>query len=256
VHSALQSGSVWPKVIKPNHGNTGIGFVQVRSPDETTRVLESCPTRLACGPVVVEPWLERTMDTSARFELAADGTVADTKLSRCLVTGPGASYGILHVPSDPALNPWRDQLLRTVESVAAALHLEGYFGPVNIDAMVALVDGREVLFPLLEINARQSMSFIGYAVQRRLAPGQPFLLRTLGRKQHRLPGSVAEWRDLLGEAHWNPTRSSGALLFSPPSYRIGNSVHAARRYLLYMTAGTAEALQCLDGEVTGRLRGA
>jgi len=253
VYGVLTGSQCWPMVVKPEHGNTGIGFAVVKSPGDVRRAMDVCAGHLARGPVVVEPWLKRTQDVSMRFELAQDGSLRDLRMSRCLVTLSGASYGVLHVPGDPALTAWRGAMEQCSRRVADALSAEGYFGPVNIDGMGAVVDGRETLFPLLEVNARQSLSYVGYRVQERVDPTWPFLLRTIGRRRAGRGISLAEWRDALSRAA--ATTRGRALLLSPPVVGHGTEAHAAHRYILYMTAPDASELSRLDTRVTEALPG-
>ncbi len=254
-HDALRSGDSWPKVLKPDHGNAGIGFTIVSSPDAVARAMGACAAHLSAGPVVVETWLPRTMDFSTRFELGPDGAVSAPQFSRCLVSATGASLSVLHVPGDPVLAPLLDTLQRTAESAARSLHAEGYFGPVNVDGMVAWLQGREQVFPLLEINARQSMSFLGYTVQQRLAPGRPFLLKTLGRRGREFARAAATRRDVLAGVYWDRHTLTGALPLSAPSYCLAGSHHQPRRHVLFLSAATEQQLLVLDTEVSARLAG-
>jgi hypothetical protein len=252
---ALGDESAWPLAAKPDHGNTGIGFVFVHRADDlagaTKRVRALFPRPDA--HVCVEPWLTRTMDLSVRFELAQDGAVRDLRLSRALVTPGGVSYGIVHVPGDPPVAPHRDALERTAAAVAKALSAEGYWGPVNIDAMVAAQDGRERLFPLLEINARQSMSFIAYEVQRRLAPGKPCLLRTLARARHDLPGSYPDLRSALGDAAFGPATATGVALLTPLRLERAGRTQQPERSILFVAGRTVDELERFDRRATAVL---
>ena len=57
--------------------------------------------------------------------------------------------------------------LDKMQTVAAGLYREGYFGPVCIDSML-LKDGS--IRSVVEINARQSMGFINHHIDRFLEP--------------------------------------------------------------------------------------
>ncbi|MFL6258113.1 MAG: hypothetical protein ACJ76Y_00255 [Thermoanaerobaculia bacterium] len=118
------------------------------------------------GPLLFEPWKERTQDFGVSALLGQDHLeivgIHGQKIDR-----KGQFVGIdLH----PDLSEQdREQLLRTVKAVAAALRRAGYVGPFGIDAWrYRQEDGELILNPLGEINARMTFGLVAWTLAKRL----------------------------------------------------------------------------------------
>ncbi|MEJ2109091.1 MAG: hypothetical protein P8Z37_04090, partial [Acidobacteriota bacterium] len=71
--STIRSCRSFPFVIKPEHGNAGIGFVHVASAKETDDVdINRLYSRISTA-TVIEPWVSRVTDISSRLYLDRDG---------------------------------------------------------------------------------------------------------------------------------------------------------------------------------------
>lgn len=133
------------------------------------------------GPLLFEPWMERTDD----FGCAALLTPRTTRIAgfhRQLVDRQGRFTGLeLEVRPDgfPELsNDERQRLERTLDGVSKALREAGYLGPFGIDCWrYRLDDGTIAFHPLGEINARMTFGLVARALVDRirgplgLAPG-------------------------------------------------------------------------------------
>jgi hypothetical protein len=113
------------------------------------------------GSLLFEPWMERTADFGVSALLGPDDLkivgIHDQRIDH-----KGQFLGIdLH----PDLSTQeQDQLLGTVEAVAAALRRAGYFGPFGIDAWrYRKENGELALNPLGEINARMTFGLVVWA---------------------------------------------------------------------------------------------
>jgi hypothetical protein len=195
------------------------------------------------------------MDLSTRFELELDGRVDNLRCCRTLVTPQGASYGRVTGVNDARLAPWASRVEEVARQVAEAMHAKGYWGPVNIDSMVALVDSQEILFPLVEINARQSLSFVAYALHERLGRPEWFMLRTLGQERHCLPPTYAGWRHFVGDCAYDPSRKCGAICLTPLRLQGSQGLRRPHRSIFCMSAPSEQALKSLDDHLTMLLRG-
>jgi hypothetical protein len=119
------------------------------------------------GPLLFEPWMERTEDFGVSALLGPELRIVGIHGQKVDRKGQFAEID-LH----PDLSRQdRDQLLRTVEAVAAALRQAGYVGPFGIDAWrYRREDGAVVLHPLGEINARMTFGLVAWTAAGRLDP--------------------------------------------------------------------------------------
>jgi hypothetical protein len=112
------------------------------------------------GPLLFEPWMERTEDFGVSA-LLADGELRIVGIHRQRVDRKGQFEGIDLEAGLAAQD--RDRLVATTDAVAAALRREGYTGPFGIDAWrYRRADGALVLNPLGEINARMTFGLVAW----------------------------------------------------------------------------------------------
>jgi hypothetical protein len=248
LQAVLRDRQTWPCVIKPEHGNAGIGMYIVDEPRAIDAAVAHSGQLLGSGnvPLRVETWYERTLDLSTRFELAESGTFSEPHHSRALVSSHGATYGIEWHRHDPALSPHLAALEAMSGSVAGSLHREQYHGPVNVDSMVAVVDGRPTLVPLVEINARQSMSSVVFGLCPRLGGADHVLLRTLGRSRHQLPETYADLSARLSADAYSPRTGEGIMLLTPLRLACADGPSQPHRSVFFVTAASAERLAELN----------
>jgi hypothetical protein len=122
------------------------------------------------GPLLFEPWLERTADWGCSALLTAKG-LRIVGIHRQRVDVKGQFAGI-DLDSRDLPDPDRARLAEVAEGVAAALHRKGYAGPFGIDAWHwRRADGTVVFHPLGEINARMTFGLVAWAESS--APASP-----------------------------------------------------------------------------------
>lgn len=119
------------------------------------------------GPLLFEPWMERTDDFGACALLAPEG-LRLFGFHRLRVDPQGQFAGIevdLDAPG-AGLEPDEEALFdRTVEEAGAALAREGYTGPFGLDAWRYRDRAGAIHFhPLGEINARLTFGFVARAL--------------------------------------------------------------------------------------------
>lgn len=113
------------------------------------------------GPLLFEPWMDRVADYGVSAILTHD-ELRVVGIHGQKVDRKGQFAGIDLQPDLTERD--RDRLLETVEAVAAALRRTGYVGPFGIDAWsYRREDGKVVLNPLGEINARMTLGLVAWA---------------------------------------------------------------------------------------------
>lgn len=126
--------------------------------------------------LLFEPWMTRVADYGA-LGLVTDDGVQFVGLHRQEVDAVGRFHGITVLRGLGAATAIsaldRLTLEETVRAVGARLADAEYRGPFGIDAWTHTTDGRTVLHPLGEINARLTMGFVAHAAAARLASRWP-----------------------------------------------------------------------------------
>jgi len=203
-------------IAKANHGNAGLGNRRLRLRELGDR------NRLWIrrlfeedDRVLVEPWRRRVLDLGVSFELYPDGGIADHVVSEVVNTAEGAFIGAIFEPAPSGLDPWLDDLERTVEVVAARLHGEEYFGPVHLDAFVWEQDGSKRLRPLVDLNARSNMSWTARRLWDSWERPAVFYWRFFTRRRLHLPETHQELEEAIGDDRFDPARHHGVLVTSP-----------------------------------------
>ena len=146
-----------PKVVKTCYGTAGRGHFHIGS--------KPLPNEF---PLIGEPWVERTFDFSTQwndgrllgatpFENDSRGTYKRT------FAGPG-----LFTTYQWAL----DQHLEIATPLVQQICKMGYRGNLGIDAFVYRSQNREHLHPVVEINARKTMSWVALQIQQNQHPDQ------------------------------------------------------------------------------------
>lgn len=122
------------------------------------------------GHLLVEPWMERTLDGGIAA-LLLDDEVVLLEPHITTVTGGGV-FRAVEVASRPARGleaPERDSLRETARGVGGRLHALGYRGPFGIDAWrYRDGEGGEAFHPLGELNARLTFGWLAHVLRERL----------------------------------------------------------------------------------------
>ncbi|MCP4717709.1 MAG: hypothetical protein GY868_21505 [Deltaproteobacteria bacterium] len=246
-----------PLVVKPCYGNAGIGFVRLKpggvGAQEKNRICRLFEQGAAC--VSVEPWLERQLDVSTRFTVEQNGVVSELFHHPTLITAAGGFYGLMLEVDGMSVLPWQTELDAMARHAAERLYLEGYWGPVTIDSMVVRDSRQQArLVCLIDINARQSMSLIAYSLRERLAPGRHCLMRTIGKKQHRLPEDYPQWRERIGSLCYDPQTRAGVVCVTPLWYEKGGQKMRPYRSIFFIAGESKEQLQKMDKQLTNLIK--
>ncbi|QUL53164.1 hypothetical protein KDC22_22455 [Paenibacillus tritici] len=167
----LQSGAALLEkgafLIKDEYGVSGKGNQLVDSERMLRRMagyLESSRNQGKRIRFVLEPLLDRETDFSCQFHIDSEGRISILSVQQ--LVNQGFAFGESHSPGPSLLEKLdREGYWETMHSIGRELYADGYYGDVCVDSMV-LRDGS--LEPLVEINARKSMSLIKHHVDRRL----------------------------------------------------------------------------------------
>jgi len=183
---AVGSKGKW--VLKARHSAAG----RSRIWGEGTRLDRDAGRSIAkllgrCGPVVFEPWMERTEDFGCLAVLDRKGMHA-LGIHRLDVDSKGGFRGI-ELPSGAGRWAWllpeeEADLDRALEGAAERLDAAGYRGPFGIDCWrYRDREGRLRFNPLGEINARMSFGLVARGIREkleragRIREGAPLRLR-------------------------------------------------------------------------------
>lgn len=120
------------------------------------------------GPLLFEPWMDRTADYGVSALLTLDGTRI-VGVHRQWVDLKGQFSGI--DLESPIPSEIRDRLVETASGVGDALQREGYAGPFGIDAWEYQENNSVSLHPLGEINARMTFGLVAWTWAERI--GRP-----------------------------------------------------------------------------------
>ncbi|MNO17066.1 [Butirosin acyl-carrier protein]--L-glutamate ligase [compost metagenome] len=171
IEELLQSGQQLlekgPFLIKDEYGVSGKGNQLVDSDRVLRRIagyLESSRNKDKRIRFVLEPLLDRETDFSCQFHIGSEGQI--TLLSVQQLVNHGFAFGESHSPEPSLLERLkRGNYDEIMHNIGRELYADGYYGDVCVDSML-LRDGS--LAPLVEINARKSMSLIKHNVDRYL----------------------------------------------------------------------------------------
>jgi hypothetical protein len=243
----IRASRTFPLVVKPEHGNAGIGFIHLLSADQAK---DDRIDRLYARPgaaAVVEPWVSREGDLSSRFQLDSAGDTAAVTHHRTLNNRGGIYFGNLMGPTDSLVATWRDRLDAGVRTVSRELHAAGYFGPAGLDWVVYrdAATGRENC-ALVDINARQPMSFVADCLRRNLAPGRHCLFLFAPRRNHPDLTDYASWYRACAGKAFDAERKTGIFLFTPLSYTVAGIVYRPLRHGFFIAGESSEAVLACD----------
>jgi len=247
VRAWIHASHTFPLVIKPEHGNSGIGFIHVPSMDQAddSRIdaLFSQPDTVA----VVNPWLNRSTDFSSLFQLDSQGGISSLSHHQTLNNQAGVYFGNLLIPEDPLVEKWRDSLDSGVAIVARELHDTGYFGPVGLDWIVYSEHetGQEKCV-LIDINARQPMSFVAYCLRNQLARDKHCLFQFAPRRNYPALTDYGSWYRGCGRNAFDVEHRTGILLFTPLSYAVGTVEYLPVRHGFFIAGNSVEEILTYD----------
>jgi hypothetical protein len=253
LRAAIADGP-WPLIVKDAYGVSGKGLVVLDGPVKAARLLrmvEQRGTRTGVDriDVVVERFLAKRFDLNYQFTIDRDGWLRLDFVKEAL-TAHGVHMG--HVmPAN--LTPEQQQDIEVaMERLGARLYADGFFGVVGVDALLGEDD---LVYPVLEINARLNMSsYQGPVTERFLRPGYSALA-----KYHPLrlrePVAFHEVRDALGDLADPPVDGTGVVVtcFGTVNAQAGTSRPFDGRLYSVLFGPDRDALAALDSRIEDAL---
>ncbi len=139
-----------PKVLKTPFGTAGRGHV-----------LNPNVKRLYIGPLIGEPWVERLQDFSTQWK---DGALLGVTVFE---NEPNGTY---RGTFEASVETWAlEEHLAVAKPLIEKIAKLGYSGYVGIDSFIYLWEGKKRVHPIVEINARKTMSWVALQMpQKRL----------------------------------------------------------------------------------------
>lgn len=148
-----------PYLVKDDYGVSGKGNQIVTQPSTLERLASYLAKQENKGQrvrFVLEPYLPKKLDFSCQFRISPNGSF--TLISVQHLYNDGLAFGMSCSPGEDLLAKLDEaDYFKLMERIGNELFAEGYFGDVCVDSMLLQDD---TLSPIVEINARKSMSLI------------------------------------------------------------------------------------------------
>lgn len=149
-------------LVRRTFGAAGRGRRRIASGRPRADELAWIEASLRIGPLVLEPWVEVTLEHTRSGWVGRDGVVSISRPCFQKVAEHGAWLATERAGRGELSRADDAALAAAFESAGHALATAGYFGPFGIDAYHHRAldgSGRNVLNPLSEINARFTMDW-------------------------------------------------------------------------------------------------
>jgi len=192
----------FPKVLKSCFGLSGMGHLIIRNQQTYEKAVAFCTHQWSLGlPVVAEPWLCRLLDFSTQWNLSKQGKSSFIGATVFKTKNNGGYLGTWVGKEEEQFGfylPFLSLHLEKAEQLFFHLKKMGYFGPIGLDALVyqCSQENRPKLYPIVEINGRQTLSLVALKMQQRFFPDKKLLLslkKTADCKQTLLPCSLEKF---------------------------------------------------------------
>ncbi len=246
----LQEGSF---MIKDNYGVSGKGNLHIESPSMLQRIVNSIRKQEQKGrnvQFVLERYSNKERDFSCQFHITEQGDI--DILSVQWLANSQFAYRESLSPDIQFMDRLESSAyFDTMMDIGRLLYQDGYFGHVCIDSMT-LVDG--TIEPMVEINARKSMSLIKNSMDRYLR--QYGLVGNMTNYTVSHDGSLTHEELLIELEHrgllFLPERGGGILPMTSAAWTVNHrhaaagSKHKGRLYLSAVASDEAGKRELLD----------
>ncbi len=257
LRAALGPSAALPVIVKEAYGVSGKGLVVLDSQKKVARLLRMVEQRSSRSgderiDVVVESFLAKRFDLNYQFTIDRAGRVRLNFVKEALTAG-GVHMG--HIMPAELTGAQHAEIEDAAERIGARLFADGFFGVVGVDALLGADD---LVYPVLEINARLNMSsYQGRVTERFLRPGHCALAKYYPlRLAAPLPWSRIS--DVLGDLLPPPVEGTGMVVTcfgtvnAQASRTSGDRPFDGRLYSVLFAEDRA-ALATLDTRITDAL---
>lgn len=166
------------KILKTCFGLSGHGNRRIDEAIISPELKAFCEREWQQGrPLIAEPWLDRILDFSTQWMIHQNRSIELIGTTRFETDAQGVYQGTWAGPEEILFDGDRSFLgqhkvtaLKALEEMASL----GFFGPVGVDALLYRCSktGSQCLYPVVEINGRQTLSLVGLRLQRKHCPEQ------------------------------------------------------------------------------------
>ncbi|MEJ2112072.1 MAG: hypothetical protein P8Z37_19620, partial [Acidobacteriota bacterium] len=108
--------------------------------------------------------------------------------------------------------------------------------------------GKE-LCALVDINARQPMSFVAYSLHDRLAPKKYCMFLFAPHRNYPSLKDYEIWYRGCGENAFDMDRATGILLFTPLFYTVGKTEYSPLRHGFFISGSTEKEMRTLESHL-------
>lgn len=221
-------------LIKDLFGVSGKGNLLIQSIQILDRIVSYIASQEQKGKntqFILEPLLRKKEDFSCQFHISTQGVMKMIAVNKLL--NVDFAYTESCTPDQPFIQYLEEgKYFALMEKLANELFKDGYYGHVCVDSMI-LEDGE--IIPLIEINARKSMSLIKHQVD-----------QFLGRRE--LKGNLS----FLSVSNDDPNFSYEQLLNTLKKEGLLYSI-SNRKGILPLSANTLEINKQIKKAAKGRL---
>ena len=155
-------------------------------------------------PIIAEPWMDNVCDFSTQWIITPGGEIQFLGAARFQNNDQGTYQSTFSGPEETLFpDELKDFLVehkQAAKSILEKVLFEGYVGHAGIDAMIYRGNGKLLLHPIVEINARQTMSLAAIWFQRKLYPQQTISLSYVKKQEGRqglLPDSLQKMGSVI-----------------------------------------------------------
>lgn len=230
---ALENGAI---LLKDDFGVSGRGNLRVDSADTLERVAAYVAQQESRGKrtrFVMEPYLDRIGDFSCQLHIDEHGETRILSVQR--LANAEFAYQQSVTPDPAFIERLRgERYFDAMHRLAAELHRDGYYGHVCVDSM--LLRGGE-LVPIVEINARKSMSLIKHQVDAKVQDDR--IQGSMRYYSLNLSDPNLVFEDVLAELEkrqvlYDPRRNDGAIPLTANTLAINRNPEQPYRGRLYV----------------------
>ncbi|WP_341281897.1 hypothetical protein [Paenibacillus sp. FSL H8-0537] len=242
-----------PVLIKDTFGVSGKGNLLIQSLATLERIagyVAAQEQKAKSALFLLEPLLDKEIDFSCQFHIDADGGYELISVQQ-VMNAEFAYQGTFSASEELIEKLEREDYFKLMQKTADLLYESGYYGHVCVDSML-LADGG--LVPIVEINARKSMSLIKKRLDDYLAE---FSLQGNLTYLSVICNGIVEYADLLASMEregllFRPDRGEGILPLSAGTFTINQADGLKRKGRLYLSAAAGRIERC--SELLARMR--
>lgn len=199
-------GTQGPKVLKTCFGLSGRGNWRIDENEPSSELLLFCRKEWQQKrPLIGEPWLDRIFDFSTQWFIHPNQRIDLIGATRFETDERGIYQGTLAGPKEMLFSSFEsflDQHCQLAFKALTDMAAMGFFGSVGVDALLYRHSQNQsiCLYPLVEINGRQTMSLVALRLQQRVCPHQVLRLafqRKASSQHSLLPNQLTDTKGKL-----------------------------------------------------------